>query len=107
MSYQGVERRVHRVFVTRNTEYHLRSDYCVAVRDRNTGDWRTDHEALGQRAVAAVTYSPAGGISTVDRTLPDVGQSIFFTRSSDEPLISSPVTEVQRPPKSTVLAYRR
>ena len=30
MSYEGPERRIHRVFVTRNTEYHVRQDRCVA-----------------------------------------------------------------------------
>ncbi len=39
MSYEGPDRRVHRVIVTRNTEYHFRDGFCVAVRDRRTGDF--------------------------------------------------------------------
>ena len=35
--YRGPERRRHRVFVTRNTEYHFRDGFCIAVRDRRTG----------------------------------------------------------------------
>ena len=36
--YPGQERRrEHRVYVTRNTEYHFRAQTCVAVRDRKTG----------------------------------------------------------------------
>ena len=40
MSYEGSDRRVHQVFVTRNTEYHVRAELCVAVRDRGLGRWR-------------------------------------------------------------------
>ena len=36
--YRGTERRRHRVYMTRNTEYHFRDGVCVAVRDRRTGD---------------------------------------------------------------------
>ena len=31
--------RRHRVYVTRNTEYHFRDGFCVAVRDRRSGDF--------------------------------------------------------------------
>ena len=37
MGYQGPDRRIHRVFVTRNTEYHVRAGVCVAVRDLRGG----------------------------------------------------------------------
>ncbi len=33
MGCVGSERRIHRVFVTKNTEYHVRWQTCVAVRD--------------------------------------------------------------------------
>src|SRR6187549_387121 len=44
--YEGTERRRHRVYMTRNTEYHFRDGVCVAVRDRRTGDWLPGHLAL-------------------------------------------------------------
>ncbi|MFO0673294.1 MAG: hypothetical protein U0235_27385 [Polyangiaceae bacterium] len=35
----GPDRRRHRVYVTKNTEYHFRDGFCVAVRgDRRPGD---------------------------------------------------------------------
>jgi hypothetical protein len=46
MSYQGSDRRRHRLIVTRNTEYHLKDDLCVAVRDRNTKKWQVGHIAV-------------------------------------------------------------
>lgn len=38
--------QVH-VFATQNTEYHLRGALCVAMRDRRSGEWITEHDALG------------------------------------------------------------
>ena len=32
------DRRKHVLYVTQNTEYHLRNDRCVGVRDLWTGD---------------------------------------------------------------------
>lgn len=37
------------VFATHNTEYHLRGALCVAIRDRRTGEWLVEHEALGAK----------------------------------------------------------
>ena len=44
-----VERRRHRVYVTKNTEYHFRDGFCVAVRDRQSGDFLPGHLALRKR----------------------------------------------------------
>ena len=41
--FSGKERRRHRLFVTQNTEYHLREQLCVGVRDLWSGRWRDDH----------------------------------------------------------------
>ena len=51
--FAGPDRRRHRVYVTRNTEYHFRDGFCVAVRDRRTGDFSTG-------------TSPCAGASTAD-----------------------------------------
>ena len=47
-AYDGPERRIHKVYVTRNTEYHVRAGLCVAVRPRK-GEWVTDHHALSMK----------------------------------------------------------
>ena len=46
------ERRRHRVYVTRNTEYHFRDGFCVAVRDRRSGDFLQGHLAVQRRRTA-------------------------------------------------------
>ena len=39
------ERRIHKVYVTRNTEYHVRRNVCIAVLDRKSGRrFRTGHK---------------------------------------------------------------
>ncbi len=54
-SYRGNERRQHVLYVTQNTEYHLRGAECVGVRDLWSGHWREDHPAervvTGERTV--------------------------------------------------------
>lgn len=47
MWYSGKDRRVHTVFVTRNREYHTNRGVCVAVRDRRSTAWISNHEAIG------------------------------------------------------------
>jgi hypothetical protein len=72
MSYEGSERRVHHVFVTRNTEYHVRAEVCVAVRDRTNDRWRDDHPAVGRRLAGALKHVHGGIIPTLERPARDV-----------------------------------
>ena len=51
------ERRRHKVFVTRNTEYHFRDRLCVAVRDRRTGDFLPGHLALKRELAGGVAHA--------------------------------------------------
>ncbi|MCA9699932.1 MAG: hypothetical protein KC431_20575 [Myxococcales bacterium] len=88
-------RRRHRVFFTNHTEYHLRDDECVGVRDRGSGVWMVDHAALRLRALQ----------------LPEIGESAtwvgrriqFWGRATD--VLTSPVVAVGRPRLEEVVAY--
>lgn len=97
MTYSGPERRHHRVFVTRNTEYHMRDDICVRVRERRGGVWHAEHLALGQQLV--------GGLGPVSVTqsgrIPGKGARLLFTGD----LLTSPVVDVERPPREIVANY--
>jgi hypothetical protein len=80
-------RRRHRVFSTKYTEYHLRDDECVGVRDRESGDWLRGHAAL---RLHAVQVPPSGQ----DRTW--IGRRLqFWGRAAD--VLTSPVVEIGRP----------
>ena len=91
----SAERRRHRVFYTRHTEYHLRGDECVGVRDRGSGRWLGEHAALRLRALR---------LPTVAESAAWIGQRIqFWGRGTD--VLTSPVLEVGRPPREEIVAY--
>lgn len=88
-------RRRHRVFATKHTEYHLRLDECVGVRDRTTGEWQRRHAALRLRAIQ---LPPVGADAEwLGRRLQ------FWGRAMD--VMTSPVTEVMRPEREAVVHY--
>jgi hypothetical protein len=103
MRFEGDERRFHKVFVTRNTEYHVRRGLCVAVRDRRSGEWLRAHLALRNRVHGGIRFSRNGGILP-NPGLPEVGESLFF-HSSGRDLVTSPVLSVERPPHKVVQSY--
>lgn len=103
LSYEGPERRRHRMYITRNTEYHFRDGFCVAVRDRRSGDFLKGHMALRRRIAGTIRFVDAGGMlpSTED---PLPGESLYF-ETKDRDLVTSPVERIDRPPKRLVASY--
>ena len=102
MSSRSAERRIHHVFVTENTEYHVRRNRCVGVRDRRSGEWLPQHRAMQRRVAAAITLL-ANGSLTADQNLPIPGQRIIFDGESS--VLTGPVIAIERPPKAIVMAY--
>ncbi len=94
-SGMSAERRRHRVFFTRHTEYHLRGDECVGVRDRCSGSWVARHAALRLRALT---------LPSMYETASWVGRRIQFW-GSDTDVLTSPVVAVGRPRLEEVVAY--
>ena len=107
-SYRGPERRRHRVLVTLNSEYHCRDGECVAVRDRRTGNFVTTHPALGKHVTGGIELNKKGGIASATTGAdPQPGQQVCFETGGDdeESVLTSPLTMIERPPKSVVAAY--
>ena len=115
--YRGPERRRHRVFVTRNTEYHFRDGFCIAVRDRRTGDFLEGHLALHRRINGGLRFFPNGGIAP-NEGLPQPGESLYFAGKAQKgsvggdvegakarELVTSPLESVERPDRRLVEAY--
>lgn len=102
-SYQGVERRLHRMFVTQNTEYHFRGPTCVAVRDRKSGQFRLAHLALRRELTTPVRFG-AEGTAYPSPERPAVGDALYFGAGGRE-LLTSVLTAVERPAKALVQAY--
>ena len=101
--YLGPERRRHSMYVTRNTEYHLRDGVCVAVRDRGTGSWLPAHLAVSRRLSGAVRIS-ANGICVPTLDGPAPGQALYFGEGGRQ-LITSALASVGRPPLEAVRSY--
>lgn len=102
--YRGPERRHHRVYVTRNTEYHFRGDLCVAVRDRRTSSWLPGHLAV-QRKLSGGLRVHRNGAALPTWKAPELGESLYFGDGDERELITSALTAVQRPELDTVRGY--
>lgn len=103
MPYEGPERRIHKVFVTRNTEYHVRAQTCVAVRDRETGAWLRTHFAVDRPVIGAIRYDGSGTMRAAPG-LPEVGESMYFEDLGRD-LLTSSVIAVERPARELVSEY--
>lgn len=97
------ERRIHKVFVTRNTEYHVRRNLCVGVRDRRSGEWLRAHLALRCQLSGSLRFSHDGGVEPRPGN-PSVGESLFF-QAAGRDLVTSTVVSVERPRRDIVEQY--
>lgn len=99
----AAERRIHRVFVTQNTEYHLRRERCVAVRDRRSGEWLRGHLALRSELTGGVRFFSNGGMQPTGHA-PTVGESLLFSAPGRD-LVTSPLQGVERPARDVTRSY--
>lgn len=103
MKSKGKERRRHRMYVTRNTEYHFRGEVCIAVRDRHKGTWLLSHHALDRPISGAIRFRTTGdAYPTLDE--PKVGDALFFGTQGPD-VITSAIAAIERPPKELIEAY--
>jgi hypothetical protein len=104
-SYRGPDRRVHRLYVTRNTEYHFRGEVCVAVRDRRTGHWLDAHLAVKRKLTGGVKFH-SNGVAVPSCAAPKVGEALYFDEEGRE-LITSLLASIERPAKQVVESYAK
>ena len=100
MMYTGPERRKNRVMRTSNSEYHLRENCVVAVRDNETRSWQQDHRAVGQQLVGGILVTESAGWR-VNFDGAELGERLCFSND----LMTSPLVEVRRPSVDTVDSY--
>jgi hypothetical protein len=89
--------------VTRNTEYHFRDGFCVAVRDRRTGEFLHGHLALKRRVQGGLKFFTNGGIAPNPGD-PRPGESLYFATGGRD-LVTSPLESIERPSRELVDAY--
>jgi hypothetical protein len=97
------ERRIHKVFITKNTEYHVRRETCVAVRDRRSGRFLSGHMAINSKVGGGLRFHRDGAVSATD-ALPSVGESLFFVAQGRD-LVTSAVVSIDRPEPKIVQSY--
>jgi hypothetical protein len=78
-----------------HTEYHLRLDECVGVRDKASGEWFRHHAALRLRAIQV---PPVGADAEW------IGRRLQFWGEFDD-VITSPVVAVMRPGRESLRGY--
>jgi len=88
-------RRQHRMFETLHTEYHLRLDECVGVRDKHSGEWYRDHPALRLHAIQVPSVGADGEF---------IGRRLQFWGEFDD-VTTSPVVGVDRPHRESLHGY--
>ncbi len=101
--FRGNDRRRHKVFMTRNTEYHFRDELCVAVRDRRSGEWLPGHLALRRPLFGSIRFFMNGALLPTPGD-PKIGEALFFGDGGRD-LITSPLEAVERPAKELVAEY--
>jgi hypothetical protein len=103
LSYLDPDRRRHTMYVTRNTEYHLRDGVCIAVRDRRSGCWLPSHSALRRTLGGAVCYDPSGN-ATASPSVARIGDAPRFgSRGSER--VTTALSSAARPSRHHVAAY--
>ena len=98
--FAGPDRRHHKLYVTRNTEYHVRDGRVIAVRKRGSSEWLTDHSALDmtiQGRVLADSVVPQPGF-------PEPGDRLYLV-AGVKSVVTSSIVAIERPPKEAVRAY--
>ncbi len=101
--YDGQERRQHRMYVTRNTEYHFRGRTCVAVRDRTSGHFLDTHLAVQRTLSGGVKYHD-NGTAVPSSAAPEIGEALYFGDGGRE-LVTSLCSSIERPGRGLVASY--
>ncbi len=100
-TFEGAERRRHRLYVTQNTEYHCRDNRCVAVRDVWTGRWRAEHPAVGRALFGGVRP----GVMGLEPLMEPVVDCLLWFENGENDILTSRLTSVGRPMKRIVEQY--
>jgi len=97
------ERRRHKMFVTKNTEYHLKDDTCVGVRKRDSGMWLKNSKALKARLIGSIENF--SDVKIAKGGPPKIGGNLLFINEDGEDIITTSVKGIERPPKEAVQNY--
>jgi hypothetical protein len=102
--FSGPERRRHKLYVTRNSEYHVRDGRVIAVRERRRRVWVPDHRAIGMLVRGRIR--PDSLVPHAEAPCP--GDRMYLCETEEKgprDLVTSMVLAVERPPREVVAEY--
>ncbi len=94
------------MYETRNSEYHVFDQTCVAIRDKRSGGWVDAHSALKRPIEGGVrVFSNGAAIPTCEP--PEIGSPMYFHTDEErtEQVITSKVVAVGRPDREDLIYY--
>ncbi len=100
----GPDQRHHKLYVTRNTEYHVRDGRVIAVRERGRRIWVPDHRAIGMFVLGRIR----GDSMVPKREDPEPGDRMYLAEEGGkgpQDLVTSTVLAIERPAREVVAAY--
>jgi hypothetical protein len=100
-----IEKRRHKMYVTRNTEYHVKDDVCVGIRNVRNGDWILQSKVLGAKLIAALSALPQTAKRVSEFIRPKEGDNLVFLSMTGEDIVTTKIREVSRPPKHVIQYY--
>ena len=101
-----IEKRKNRLFVTRNTEYHVRNSICVGVRNRQTGDWLMHARALGARLIGTIASPAMPHHKPTVFLMPEIGDNLIFLSPMGVDIVTTRLRGVHRPPIQALKYYQ-
>jgi hypothetical protein len=100
-----IDRRLHRMFVTENSEYHLKENVCVGIRSLRSGKWITRAKALKARLIGGI--SSMIEVKLAAPSFPKVGESLLFMTDDGEDVVTTRIKDIRRPPREALNFYVR
>ena len=100
---QLVDRRRHKMFVTENTEYHLKENICVGIRSLRSGEWITKAKALNARLIGGIRSIVE--VKLAAPSFPQIGESLLFMTDDGEDVVTTKLMDIRRPPREALEFY--
>lgn len=91
------------MFVTKNTEYHMKDNICVGIRKLKNGLWIKNGKAIKARLIGSIRS--VDDIIMAKGTEPAVGEPLLFINDDGEDIVTTTLSEIKRPPKEAVNNY--
>jgi len=102
-----IEKRRHKLYVTKNTEYHVKDNVCVGIRNRATGDWIMVSRAIGAVLIGGLHQAGEHEVNFSSYPWLEKGDCLLFITDGGHDIVTTRVEQVDRPSRQSIRYYRR